>query len=75
MSQKMSLEIVNPDAAGIDVGSRIHHVAIGQALSDVKEFGVYDQDLKAIAQHLLDNDITTVAIESTGSYWQNLFFP
>jgi transposase len=73
MSKKMSLEIVHPNAAGIDVGSRTHHVAIGQALEDVKEFGVYDQDLKAIAKWLLDNNVTTVAMESTGSYWQNLF--
>ena len=73
MSKKMSLEIVHPHAAGIDVGSRTHHVAIGQELSDVKEFGVYDHDLKAIAKWLLDNNVTTVAMESTGSYWQNLF--
>ena len=73
MSQKMSFEIVHPHAAGIDVGSRSHHVAISQALGDVKEFGVYDQDLKAIAQWLVDNNVTTVAMESTGSYWQNLF--
>jgi transposase len=73
MSKKMSLEIVHPHAAGIDVGSRTHHVAIGQELGDVKEFGVYDHDLKAIAKWLLDNNVTTVAMESTGSYWQNLF--
>lgn len=73
MSKKMSLEIVHPHAAGIDVGSRTHHVAIGQELGYVKEFGVYDHDLKAIAKWLLDNNVTTVAMESTGSYWQNLF--
>jgi hypothetical protein len=27
--KKMSLEVVNPDAAGIDVGSKSHWVAIG----------------------------------------------
>jgi len=32
----MSLEIVHPNAAGTDVGSRTHHVAIGQVLEDVK---------------------------------------
>jgi transposase len=73
MSQKMPLEIINPNAAGIDVGSRSHHVAIGQSLDDVKEFGVYDQDLRALTQWLLENKITTVAMESTGTYWQNLF--
>lgn len=27
----------------------------------------------ALVQHLLDNDITHVCMESTGTYWQNLF--
>ena len=42
----MKLEVVNPNAAGIDVGSRSHFVSIGQSLEDVKEFGVYDEQLK-----------------------------
>lgn len=71
--KKVSLEIINPHAAGIDVGSRSHYVAIGQDKDDVKEFGVYAEDLKALTQWLLDNDVTTVAMESTGSYWQNLY--
>lgn len=71
--KKVALEIVNPHAAGIDVGSRPHYVAIGQNLEDVKEFGVYAEDLKELADWLLDNNIETVAMESTGTYWQNLF--
>lgn len=71
--KKMALEIVNPHSAGIDVGSRSHFVAIGQQLTDVKEFGVYNEDLYALTQWLLDNDIKTVAMESTGTYWQSLF--
>lgn len=67
------MEIVNPNAAGIDVGSRSHFVAVGQGEQDVKEFGVYDADLRAIAQHLTDHHVRTVAMESTGTYWQNLF--
>lgn len=71
--KKIALEIVNPNAAGIDVGSRSHFVAIGQQLSDVKEFGVYNEDLHLLTQWLLDNNVTTAAMESTGTYWQNLF--
>lgn len=67
------MTIVNPHAAGIDVGSRSHYVAIGQEQKDVKSFGVYAEDLSEIKQWLLDNKITTVAMESTGAYWQNLF--
>jgi transposase len=29
--KKMSLQIVNPNAAGIDVGSRMHVVAVDQS--------------------------------------------
>jgi len=43
--EKISMEIVNPQAAGIDVGSRSHWVAIGQHENDVREFGVFNQDL------------------------------
>lgn len=71
--KEINLKIINPNAAGIDVGSRSHFVAIGQNLNDVKEFGVYNENLHALAQWLLDNNITTAAMESTGTYWQNLF--
>ena len=71
--KKMPLTVVNPHAAGIDVGSRTHYVAIGQEQKDVKSFGVYADDLAALAKWLTDNQITTVAMESTGAYWQNLF--
>ncbi|MFM8912688.1 MAG: transposase, partial [Flammeovirgaceae bacterium] len=71
--EKMALDVVNPHAAGIDVGSRSHYVAIGQCDEDVKEFGVYNEDLMALAQWLLDNQVKTVAMESTGTYWQSLF--
>jgi transposase len=71
--KKLEMEIVNPNAAGIDVGSRSHYVAIGQEPGDVREFGVYAEDLKACAAYLKENNITTVAMESTGTYWQNLF--
>jgi len=71
--KKISFPVIYPNAAGIDVGSRSHYVAIGQGKEDVKEFGVYNEDLAALVQHLLDNDITHVCMESTGTYWQSLF--
>jgi putative effector of murein hydrolase len=43
MKKKTSMDIIHPHAAGIDVGSRSHFVAIGQAKEDVKEFGVYNE--------------------------------
>lgn len=71
--QQLPLTVFNPHAAGIDVGSRTHFVAIGQTQKEVKSFGVYAEDLTALVQWLLENKVTTVAMESTGNYWQNLF--
>jgi len=71
--EKIEMSIVNRNAAGIDIGSRSHFVGIGQGKDKVREFGVYSQDLKELAQWLLDNNIETVAMESTGDYWQNLY--
>jgi transposase len=71
--KKMELEVINQDAAGIDIGSRSHYVAVGQSLEDVKEFGVYAEDLIELCQWLLSYGITSVAMESTGDYWQNLY--
>lgn len=69
----MELDIINFYCAGIDIGSRSHFVAIGQGINDVKEFGVYAEDLESICNWLKENRITSVAMESTGSYWQNLY--
>ena len=71
--EKISMEIVNPHAAGIDVGSRSHWVATGQKEQDVREFGVFNEDLFAMADWFFEKQIKTIAMESTGTYWQNLF--
>ena len=71
--KKLEMDIINPHCAGIDIGSRSHFVAVGQALEDVKEFGVYADDLTDICLHLKEHEITSVAMESTGNYWQNLY--
>ena len=71
--KKVSLEVMNPNAAGIDIGSRSHWVAIGQDSQDVREFGVYTEDHKELIKWLKENKVTSIAMESTGTYWQNLF--
>lgn len=70
---KVEMEVVNPHAAGIDVGSRFHCVAVGQQDSDVRSFGVYTEDLHELCKWLQDCSVETVALESTGSYWKQLF--
>lgn len=67
------MKVVNPKAAGIDVGSRSHWVSVGQSDAEVREFGVFNSDLFAMSDWLSEHQIQTVAMESTGTYWQNLY--
>jgi transposase len=69
----MKMSIVNPYAAGIDIGSRFHVVSIGQGADDVKTFGVFTDDLTQLCVYLHSHGIKTVAMESTGYYWKPLF--
>ena len=71
--QELAMKIVHPNAAGIDIGSKSHWVAVDQIPLNVREFGVYTKDHQRIIDHLKLHQITTVAMESTGSYWQTLF--
>lgn len=73
MAEKISMNVLNPHAAGIDVGSRSHHVAVGQQSGDVRVFGVYSCDHQQLVGWFRERGIETVAMESTGSYWQTLF--
>lgn len=68
----MALDVVNKNAAGIDIGSRSHWVAVGQSDAEIKEFGVYNKNLYELADWLETHNIKTVAMESTGNYWQTL---
>lgn len=71
----VSLPLVNAKAAGIDVGSRFHMVAVGQdKVNDVVEFGVTTPDLHELCQFLTKSGIQKVAMESTGYYWIPLFW-
>ena len=71
--QKQKLDVVNPHSCGIDIGSRSHYVAIGQGKDDVQEFGVYTEDHRKLIEFLKTHHIKTIAMESTGTYWQTLF--
>jgi transposase len=71
--EKLAMDVINTHCAGIDIGSRSHFVAVGQGPDDVKEFGVYAEDLQIICEHLKKHNINSVAMESTGTYWQNLY--
>lgn len=71
----VELKHVNLDAAGIDVGSDRHLVAVpaGRDEVTVREFGAFTADLLALADWLEKCGVTTIAMESTGVYWIPLF--
>jgi transposase len=74
--QPRSLKTIQPNAAGIDLGSREHWVA-GPPLPDgspnVQQFGTTTPELLRLAGWLEQQQIATVAMESTGVYWIPLF--
>ena len=66
-----SLQKINPNCAGIDIGSDA--IFIGIEEKEVVSFGTFtDEYLKAIA-YLNEHGITAVAMEATGVYWITLF--
>lgn len=67
--------IIYPNAAGIDISSKEHYVAVNQHSSSVpiRAFGCFTEDLKAIASWLKECKVDTVAMEATGIYWVSLF--
>jgi transposase len=71
----VNLPLINPNAAGIDIGDTIHAVAVPIDRDDVnvKSFGAMTCDLEAIVTWLHYCEIDTVAMESTGVYWKPLF--
>ena len=71
--KSIAMPVMNEHAAGIDIGSKSHYVAVGQSEEDVCKFNVYSKDNAALVAHLRDKGIKTVAMESTGSYWQTLY--
>lgn len=73
--EAVSMPIVNENAAGIDVSATMHAVAVppGRDIEHVREFGSFTEDLVLIAQWLKQCRISTVAMESTGVYWKQLY--
>ena len=69
------LHRVHRRAAGIDVGSTMHAVAVPTDLDSeaVRTFGTFTGDLHRLADWLVHLEVTTVAMESTGVYWIPVF--
>lgn len=70
-SADLRLEVVHPDAAGIDIGNESHYVAVPPSRDSqaVRRFGCTTVELKAMAHWLKQCRIRTIAMQSTGVYW------
>ena len=68
---KSVFTLTRPNAAGIDISSNMHYVAIPADRDEqcVRKFGSFTQDLHDMAHWLKLCKIDTVAMESTGVYW------
>lgn len=72
VSRTRKVRVVNPHAAGIDVGSREHYVCTGDG-HPVRRFACFTEALHALSAWLKACRVTTVAMEATGVYWIPLF--
>ena len=68
-------QLINPDAAGIDVGSREHWAAIppSRGGQTVRCFGATTPELEALGNWLKEAKVSSVAMEATGVYWIAVF--
>jgi transposase len=70
-SDHPGLDVVHRDAAGIDIGSREHYVAVGpdRDPQPVRKFGCFTVELQRLAEWLQACGVQTVVMQSTGVYW------
>ena len=67
-----ALPVLRPNVAGIDIGSRQHFVAAPQreeGRANVRAFATTTSELNALADWLREQDVVSVALESTSIYW------
>ena len=66
---------INKMAAGVDIGSKSHFVAVPEGCDEqsVREFESFTANLNELANWLESCGIETVAMESTGVYWIPLY--
>jgi len=73
--QLESLQQINLDASGLDVGASEIYVCVpeGRSPFSVRVFSSFTADLHALADWLSQSQLKTVAMESTGVYWIAIF--
>jgi transposase len=69
------IPVIRPNVAGIDLGSISHFVAgpVRPDQTNVEEFGTTTPQLNALADWLEEQGVESVAMESTGVYWNPIY--
>ncbi len=70
-SLKSTFDLINPDCAGIDIGSKVHYVCVPEDRSSepIQKFECFTEDLAKMVKWLKECKIKSIAMESTGVYW------
>lgn len=66
-----TLGVINPKAAGIDIGSEKLHTSI--AGDEPVVFGTFTHEVYRLRDYFLKEGVQTVAMEATGVYWLYLY--
>ncbi len=73
----MELDVIQPHAAGIDIGNEAHYVAVRPEDDaegrPVRSFACFTADLQRLADWLKACGVRTVAMQATGVYWIPVF--
>src|SRR5688572_12010214 len=70
MKDLLDLPVINPHAAGIDIGSEKLFTSVAGA--EPKVFLSVTSHLQELCAHLRSQGVRTVAMEATGVYWINV---
>lgn len=70
-SSRKELELLNVNAAGLDIGAAEIYACVPQDRDEepIRSFETYTRELMLLAEWLKACNIETVAMESTGVYW------
>ena len=74
-TSESQLQVINPNTAGIDLGSKEHYVCVPpeSTSNNILRFGCTTPDLLALADWLTECGVNSVAMESTSVEWIPLF--
>jgi transposase len=70
MQNPLDLPILNPHAAGVDVGSEKFFASVGG--KEPRVFLTVTEQMRELCRHFQAEGVRTVAMEATGVYWINL---